>query len=179
VVFDMQGASWPVRQFFKASAKVREIDNDPCTPGVYVFSAEARSRFGEFPDITADDLFASRVVQPHEVVVVDGDPMVVHTPRNLRSLLKVRKRVVRGNQEFAGRLPELDRPTGSRTLVDLLRSTRSPSAALSTAVYIAVVIAARLWVKFERQPTRWERDDSSRGAPQSPAGSTSTATAGA
>lgn len=166
--FDLEGCSWIVRRFWVARGRLPGIMGDLCGGGAYGFSAQARSRFDEFPDVIADDLFASRIVSPQEIVIVPTDPLVVSQPRNLRSLLKVLRRSKRGNREFARLFPQLARDTALDSAGDLVRSHAAPSRWLDAAIYAAVMLAARAWPLFGNGSRHWERDDSSRlpSAPQ-------------
>jgi hypothetical protein len=155
-------STWPVRRYYAARTALPSVMSDLCAAGTYAFSAAARARFDQFPDIIGDDLFAARVVAPHEIVVVDGSPVVVHVPRNTSSLLRVLKRVYKGNREFARERPDLARETTAGTSKDLLRLLVKPRHTVNALVYGALVVIARVRVRFDRDATRWERDDSSR-----------------
>jgi glycosyltransferase involved in cell wall biosynthesis len=162
VRYETAQSSWPVRAYYGARTELPGVMSDLCAAGSYAFSAAARARFDEFPDVTADDLFAARVVTPEEIVVVDTEPVVVHAPRSTRPLLRILKRVYRGNRELAEKMPDLARDTTASTSRDLLRLLRQPRHTVDAAVYGWFVVTARLLLRFERGPARWERDDSSR-----------------
>ena len=135
---------------------------DLCGGGAYGFSSEVRSRFGEFPDVIADDLFASRVVSQQDIVIVATDPLIVAQPRNLHSLLKVLRRSKRGNREFARQFPELARETASHSAVELIRAHLAPWRWLDAIVYITVMCIARVTSQAGSPGHHWERDESSR-----------------
>jgi glycosyltransferase involved in cell wall biosynthesis len=162
VRYETSKSSWPVRRYYAARRELPGVMADLCAAGSYAFSAGARARFDEFPDLTADDLFAARVVAPHEIVVVDTEPVVVHTPRSARPLLRILKRVYRGNKELATKLPDLARDTTSSTSRELLRLVVRPRHTIDALVYGWFVVTARVMLRVERGDTRWERDDSSR-----------------
>jgi glycosyltransferase involved in cell wall biosynthesis len=65
--------------------------------GAVMLSEAARSRFGEFPDVVADDLFLDSIVGPDERVEVAGVVSRVATPYTTRDLLRRLERVRRGN----------------------------------------------------------------------------------
>jgi glycosyltransferase involved in cell wall biosynthesis len=163
VRYDTSQSSWAVRRYYEARRALPGVMSDLCAAGSYAFSSEARARFDEFPELTADDLFAARVVAPHEIVVVDTEPVVVHTPRRARPLLRILKRVYRGNRELAEKMPDLARDTTASTSRDLFRLLAQPRHTIDAMVYGWFVVTARLLLRFERGSTRWERDDSSRG----------------
>ncbi|HEX7096130.1 MAG TPA: glycosyltransferase family 2 protein [Acidimicrobiales bacterium] len=160
--YDTSRSTWLVRRYYAARAALPGVMSELCSAGVYGFSETARARFDEFADITADDLFAARIVAPDEVVVVDSPPVIVHTPRDSRSLIRILKRVYRGNEQLAAARPDLARSTTAGTLRDLLALARRPHHTLDAIVYALFVIAARVLGRVDRAPVRWERDDSSR-----------------
>lgn len=162
--YDVSACTWLVRRYYAARNRLESLESELCGAGIYAFSAEARSRFDEFPRITNDDLFAARVVRPGEVVVVPTAPVVIHPARTARSTLKVLKRVVRGNREFAETHPELATDSVSTTGKGVLRLLLRPSSAFDALVYAGFAVVSRVMVRFDRAPAAWERDDTSRVA---------------
>jgi glycosyltransferase involved in cell wall biosynthesis len=162
VRYETSRSTWPVRRYYAARIALPGVMADLCAAGSYAFSGAARQRFDEFPDLIGDDLFAARMVAPHEIVVVDTEPVVVHAPRGTRPLLRILKRVYRGNQELARKRPDLARDTTSGTTRDLLRLIVRPRHTVEALVYAWFVVTARAMVRLERDAARWERDDSSR-----------------
>lgn len=160
--YDTSRSSWIVRRYYAARSELPGVMSELCSAGIYGFSAAARERFDTFPDLTADDLFAARIVAPHEVEVVDAEPVVVHAPRTLRALLRILKRVYRGNTELAAVRPDLARTTTAHTGRDLLRLATRRGHTIDALVYAGLVLAARVMVRLDRAPVRWERDETSR-----------------
>lgn len=160
--FDTSASGWLVRRYYAAKLRVPSVMAELCGGGAYGLSATARSRFEEYPEITADDLFIARIVQPAEVSIVPTDPLVVRVPTTARALLKILRRSVRGNQEFARALPELAKDTSGDTGGALKQQLRDPRTALDALIYAGFAVAARLAVKYGRTPVRWERDDTTR-----------------
>ena len=160
--FDTTASSWLVRRYCAAKVRIPSVMAELCGGGAYGLSATARSRFAEFPEITADDLFIARIVQPAEITIVPTDPLIVRMPASAGSLLKILRRSVRGNQEFAAAMPELAKDTSGDTGSSLKRQLKDPRTALDAAVYAGFAVAARLAVKYSRRPVTWERDTSTR-----------------
>jgi hypothetical protein len=169
--YDTQGASAPVRAYYRARMRAPSVLSSLWGAGVYGLGADGRARFGEFPDVTAEDLFVDSLFDRSEIVIVDTDPVVVTTPRRSRDLLNVLRRAYRGTRErpavpdVPARSPvdqggDVVRP--SRVLREVAGSARSVSSALDAVVYIGFAIAARVLVRLRPAP-RWERDESSRG----------------
>jgi hypothetical protein len=136
--------------------------------GVYGLSAAGRARIGEYPDVVAEDLYVDRHFAGAEIEIVGDEPVVVTTPADLRSLLKVMRRAYRGaDLPDPADTPTVTAPEGSRpgtgsTARDVAALARTgPAGVLDAVTYAAVTVAARVYVRLGRS-TRWERDDSSR-----------------
>ncbi len=151
-----------VRHYWAARQRIPSLSAELCGAGVYGLSAVARSRFDEFPHVTGDDLFAARIVSADEVTIIDTDPVVVRIPRTVRNQLNVLRRVTRGNRQFAAAFPALAINTTAATRSGLISSCHTVREYFDFAVYASFAVAARLLVRLERKPVRWERDDSTR-----------------
>lgn len=189
--FDLRGSSWPVRAFYRAYAELPYVRSGLVGLGVYGMSEAGRSRFGQFPDVTSDDLFVQRLFAEHERGTSDGE-FVVAAPRNLRNLLKVRTRTASGNAELSrtehdergaggrpvtvdasqdvtaaaggsatGNAPTFERSTSGTTSALAKLALSRPRLLPSAAVYTAVTIASRISAR-RRQTTAWQRDTSTR-----------------
>lgn len=164
IVFDVDGATWPVRAFYEVFTRTPYATESLTGLGVYGLSRSARERFDRFPELTADDLFVQRLFRPEERVVADGR-FRVSVPRDLTNLVRVRTRVAKGNSELARhREDENDdrfESTSSSTLKrigDMVRS--NPRLVPSAGVYVGVSVVSRIRARFTR--ARWERDRSTR-----------------
>lgn len=162
ITFDTSHSSRLVRRYYAARERLPGVMSELCTAGAYALSATARSRFDHFPEVIADDLFAARIIRDDEIEIVDGEPVVVHVPRTTRALVAVLKRVYRGNQELADERPDLTTPTTSSTARDLLSLARTRGHLVDAVVYAGFAVGARVAIAVDRDPVRWERDDTSR-----------------
>ena len=160
--YDTTGASRLVQRFYRQRIRLPSVHAELCGAGVYGLSATARARFGEFPDVIADDLFAARVVERSEVTVVPCPPVAVAVPRDVRSLVRTLARANRGNRELFARMPALAPPTTGSTVRQLVGSIAGPGHVLDAAVYAAIVTLARL--RALRPDSGWDRDETSRMA---------------
>jgi glycosyltransferase involved in cell wall biosynthesis len=156
---DLAGRPWYVRLFFRAFQALPYGGHDAVANGMYVLSQEGRSRFGAFPDITADDLYVRNLFQPHERRAVPGTAFTVHPPKTLGGMLAIRERAYRGKQEYLARG---FRSVGGPTFqwAGVLRRVRRDPAAM--AVFIALNVFAQARLRLRRAADVWERDDSSR-----------------
>lgn len=162
VAVDSGAATWPVRAYYRVREQLPSVSRDLCGAGVYGLSPLARARFDTFPDVVADDLFAARVVDPDEVVVVDCPPIMVRPPADARSLTHTLARVYRGNRELARLMPDRAHPTTRTTARELLGLARRPGMWPSLGAYVLLVSVGRL--RAGRDSSEWERDESGRTA---------------
>ncbi|MGF1663652.1 MAG: glycosyltransferase family 2 protein, partial [Kineosporiaceae bacterium] len=131
--------------------------------GAVMLSEAARSRFGEFPDVVADDLFLDSVVGPDERVEVAGVVSRVEVPHTTRDLLRRLERVRRGNAALraaGGGVRPADRWSWLRDVV-LPRPWLLPAGAAYATVTLVAAHRARRPVAG---PAAWGRDASTRAA---------------
>jgi glycosyltransferase involved in cell wall biosynthesis len=157
------GATAVVRSYYRARARMTSVQGSLWGAGVYALSAEGRARFGAFPDVVADDLFVDRLFRRHEIDIVDVEPVVVYTPRDLPNLLNVLRRAQRGKGALTGWESSWDAGPGTGgTAGDLLRTGfAGPGAFVDATVYAALAAIARAGTRLPATP-RWERDVSTR-----------------
>lgn len=139
--------------------------------GFYAIDKELRSRFREFPGLTADDKFMRNLARPHERRVVDGCHATVTMPQTLGDLLKVKTRWTYGNLELSAARPDLDgndqnRHEGAMGYL-LARPWLWVHVPLFVFVYVYAQMAARK--RFATKQAIWERDESTRPFPPTPA----------
>ncbi|MGO1581669.1 MAG: WecB/TagA/CpsF family glycosyltransferase [Actinomycetaceae bacterium] len=167
VRYDVGRASRPVRAYFRARRRLPSTGLSLWGAGVFGLSEEGRARFGEFPDVTADDYFVDWLFSGAEKSIVPGSSVPVRTPRDTRSLMKVLRRQHRGpaEQRTAGE------PSSARgTARELAASVRGPHSLVDAVTYAGLAAGARLRLRPGRERPRWERDDSTRVAPSSGTG---------
>lgn len=171
VRYEMRGASAPVRRYYRARSRVPAVLGSLWGAGVYGLSAIGRSRFRDFPDVVADDLWVNRLFSDEEVEIVDSVPVVVQVPRRSRDLVRVLVRTYRGKREKTTAPDHRDRApeTATSTLRDLGRvCLAGPAAAFDAATYATFAAGARLVLALPHlsggrtAAHRWERDESSR-----------------
>ncbi len=156
---DLVGRPWYVRLFFRAFQALPYGGHDPVANGMYVLSEKGRSRFGQFPDITAEDLFVRNLFERHERRVVPGTAFTVHPPRTLGGLLAIRERAYRGKREYLVRgFCSAAEPTFQWAAI-FAALRRDPAA---TLVFYGVNVLAQARLRLRRTTDHWERDDSSR-----------------
>ena len=157
--FALDDRIWPIRAFYNIWQKMPYLNDDMVGSGVYALSEDGRRRFDRFPEITADDQYVMQLFTRHERLAVRDATFVVHPPRTLRGLLRMRARAYRGNDELTQRGLAGTGPTGGAAAA-ILRLGRRPSLWPALAVYVAVNVGGKLSAR--RYQGGWERDDSAR-----------------
>lgn len=164
--YETAGACWLVKRYYAARMRLPEHRSHLWGAGAYAVSEAGHERFGAFPLVAADDLFVDASFDPAEKRVVDTEPVVVRTPTDTSSLLKVMRRS-RGGVEQLSQAAIMDATTArrtattNRTLTQLVRSVRSPGSLVDAAVYAGLTAVARTQSR-RRGLVTWERDESSR-----------------
>ncbi len=156
VRYDASRSTFLVRRYYAARASMPAVLGSLWGAGVYALAPAGRTRFTEFPDVVADDLWVDQLFRPAEISIVDCPPVTVTAPVRARDLLRVLRRGYRGNASLPAR------PTAGGTVADLARLARSgPRGCADALVYAGFAVAARL-ARRVRAGDGWERDDSAR-----------------
>ncbi|MFC7788622.1 glycosyltransferase [Microbacterium sp. MAHUQ-60] len=160
--FDIAGRPWAVRAYYRINERLPVFRNGLFGRGLIVLSEAGRARFGEFPDMIADDLFLDAQFSAEEKLEVRGVEIFVEAPRTTVDLVNRLVRVRRGNaqlrraQATRGGVRRSDRWSWLRDVV--LRDLRlAPSA----VAYVAITLIAGF--RARRDPNgAWGRDASTR-----------------
>lgn len=120
--------------------------------GLFAVNSAGRARWGEFPQVIADDTFVRLQFAPKERIAVPA-PYDWPIAEGFGRLVRVRRRQDAGVREIAARFPALMRnedkaPTGAGGLMRL-----ALAAPVAFAVYASVAIAVRL----SPAPGDWSR----------------------
>lgn len=124
--------------------------------GLFGLSADTAARLFPLPTVTADDEYLRRGVGTDEIVFVPSCSFVARAPDDLGTLLKVRKRSLRGTRA----LTQGGGHGGARGMVRT--ALRRPARWADMAVFVGVQTVVRLQLAFEKNAPRWERDLTSR-----------------
>jgi glycosyltransferase involved in cell wall biosynthesis len=130
--------------------------------GLFALSAAGAARVFPLPDVTADDEYVRRSFTPGEIAFVPACRFVARSPRTMASLLRVRRRSLRGARAVS-RMGMASPERGSARAM-LRRAATSPADTLPIAFFLLVTLWVRLSLIFERDTSaaRWERDLTSR-----------------
>ena len=118
--------------------------------GVYAISAAGRARFGEWPEVIADDQFLLRLFRAEERVSLAGHHTEVEGPVDLRTVVRRGLRVRRGNQQLSrgvGVHQPLPPPSAG-FIVALRVSLTSLRGVASAVVFVAVTLTIRALDRF-------------------------------
>jgi glycosyltransferase involved in cell wall biosynthesis len=127
--------------------------------GLFALSPTGVARVYPLPGITADDEFIRRSFAPAEIARVPACRFVAEAPRSLKPLIRVRKRVLRGNRALGAAAPPGE---GGRAM--LRAALRQPARWPDVALFVLVSLWVRLSLALERgrPPARWDRDETRR-----------------
>jgi len=163
---DTTGASVWVRWQYKVWELTDYRTATMIGSGLYVLSEAGRARFGEFPDVIADDGYVLRLFDEAERVVVDDVAFSIRAPRTLRSFIRRQARILAGNEQLNALFPERAPAAGSRSHASLLRRlVTRPALWIPAAAYLWVRLIARVQARRVRGNWRsqaWNRDATSR-----------------
>ncbi len=169
LVFDLKDSSWPVRWYYDVWSQLPEVRQGLFGRGVVAVSELGYTRIKELPPVLAEDLAASLAFSPAEREIVAGARVIVHPPRTLAHLLRVRVRAAVGVAQVER--TEGAPPSTARTRPhDLLAIVRDrPGMAARVALFLVITMLARL--RASRAVRRgdystWLRDESSRRQPK-------------
>jgi N-acetylglucosaminyl-diphospho-decaprenol L-rhamnosyltransferase len=157
---DTTGASWAVRSYHRIWSRLDSVQRSLAGRGCFGVDEVGRSRWDEFPDVTADDQFVNQRFSPAERHVVDTVRSTVRIPLDVRSLVARKRRSHRGNRELAGATGRA--VTSSTSWLDVVRA--DPRRLADVPVYVAVTAAVRFGAVLDerRGAAGWGADRSSR-----------------
>ena len=164
---DLGGSSLAVRAYYAVWMRLPYVREGMIGVGVYALSEEGRRRFGEFPEVIADDGYVRMLFTPSERIRVDDAPVRVYAPGGLADLARIKTRSRLGRYQLRQRFPDLvggERATKSyRNAVGriIVRPWLWPAA----TIYAAVLVETRRRARTQLTSIDsyvWERDQSSR-----------------
>jgi hypothetical protein len=164
---DLAGSSRAVRAYYRVWSLLPYVHEGMIGVGVYALSEGGRRRFGEFPDVIADDGYVRMLFGSGERIRVDDAAVRVYAPKRLSDLVRIKTRSSLGRYQLGRRFPDL--AARERTTKSYRNAVRTiairPWLWPAGLVYAAVVVQSRR--RARRQLTSvdsyvWERDWSSR-----------------
>jgi hypothetical protein len=157
-----------VRAYFSINERLPAFTDGLFGRGMITLSAEGRARFGEFPEMVADDLFLDSLFLPGEKVTVPAVEVTVEAPFTRDDLMRRLIRVRRGNSEMreAARSGDVDvsvRRSDKRAWLHIV--VREPRLLLAAIPYVVITMAAARRARRTASSSDWGRDESTRTRP--------------
>jgi glycosyltransferase involved in cell wall biosynthesis len=164
--YDVSGAGRIVASHYRVWTALQEDSAAIAGTGAMMISEAGRARFGEWPDVIADDYFLDGLFQPEEKRRLRDVQVQVALPRTFRGCVSRRARVHQGNRDVvvAGlRSPRLAADKAPLRLVSLIRER--PALIVHVPAHLAVAVATRLlsaWRRWRGSESSFFRDVSTR-----------------
>lgn len=165
LALDLVGASWLVRGYYDVWRRFPYASGSVLGSGVVGLTKVGRERFDLFPNFINDDEFVRRLFDVDERVATSDGFFVVTTPRNARSLVRIKTRSELGTLQLDVALGPQRKSVGmhgSSIFRGLLRDPRHWS---SVAIFVSIrsVVGLRAHLKMRRgEFAGWARDETAR-----------------
>jgi glycosyltransferase involved in cell wall biosynthesis len=165
LVVDTSTASWAVRQHYRVWELSDYRQSGHIGSGVYALSREGRERFGDWPDVIADDRFVQQLFTLDERATLSTHAFTVRSAADMRSHLRRSVRIARGNRELPSTLQNAPAPDAASRGNLVARVAARPSLWVPFAVYcvswtLPTVLARRGSARQTSQS--WNRDETTR-----------------
>ena len=164
--FDLTGCSWPVRAFYDIRCRLPSFNEGIGGSGVYALSEIARRRFGDFPNLVADDTYVRVQCKREERETLSSVNSIVFAPHTIKDLVAIEARADFGTFELGRLYPELVANKGESNHKALVTLFKHPLLWPRLFIYWYVRVTARRKAKIRLQTKSfvWERDETSRRA---------------
>lgn len=161
-VLDTLDCSPASRAYFQIFSRLGYTKHHLIGAGIYGLSESGRQRFGQFPDVIADDAYVYGFFRDEERYNPPGATFTIRAPRTLGALYKRQVRMALGNLQLKARGHSVCSPPP--TWLGVLRAR--PSLLFAGILYAAVqgfaLFEAR-WLLLTGSVRAWNRDEASRG----------------
>lgn len=164
-VVDFKGRLPWVQSFYKVWTQLPYFTEGVIGAGFYAFSRRGRERFGEWPDIIADDEYARLMAAPSERGVNRDHTFTITPPTQLRMVAKIQTRARAGLYQLHAKFPELLRNETTNPARTLKVIAGRPDLWLHAPIYLGVMSFAKMMAhrKLRKgQQKVWERDETAR-----------------
>jgi glycosyltransferase involved in cell wall biosynthesis len=164
-VVDYQARSRLVQSFYKVWTQLPYFTEGVIGAGFYAFSKAGRERFGEWPDIIADDEYARLMAAPSERGVNREHTFTITPPTQLRMIAKIQTRARAGMYQLHARFPELLRNETTNPARTLKVIAGRPDLWVHAPLYLGLMTFAKLMAhrKLRKGLQKvWERDETAR-----------------
>jgi glycosyltransferase involved in cell wall biosynthesis len=167
------GAPWTVTWYLDVWHRLPVVRAGLFGRGVVGMSEEGYKRLRDLPEVMGDDLAASLAFRDSEQRVLSNATVVVHPPRSLRNLVRIRERALVSTEQLAQEGTFAQAGAAARTSrADMMHLVRPDPVRFGPKVawfvFVTVLVRRRARRRLKSRDFRtWQRDDSSRrtGAP--------------
>jgi glycosyltransferase involved in cell wall biosynthesis len=158
------GCSIGVKAFYSIKDKLPSAREGIAGSGLYAVSEAGRMRFGNFPAIVSDDLYARLVFTESERTTLPGLHSVVFAAKTVSALLVQRTRSAFGSGQLARLYPELARNNSAHNHKALFGLFKYPYLWFKLAIYIYVTVRSKLRARklLREAGYVWQREQTSR-----------------
>lgn len=157
---DTTGSTAPVRSYYEVWTRMPWVTDSLIGSGLYAVSEQGRRRFGEFPDVRAEDYWVSAQFRSDERRSIMGASFTISAAPNLRVLVQRKARILAYNRLATRLLTDAPGRAVRRGggLLTLVRSDPrlAPDVVLYALVGLTADVIAR-W-KVHRGSLEWVRD---------------------
>jgi len=155
---DTSESSRLVASYHRIWIELPSVQRSLAGRGCFGMTEVGRSRWGEWPDLTADDQFANQRFLDDEKAIHPEVFTLVRPPYTIRGLINRKRRSHRGNTDLEG-VGGLA-VTSSTAWIGVVR--HSPRLILDAPVYVAVTLLVRALSSIDsrRGDSAWRSDDS-------------------
>lgn len=164
----VKGAPWTVTWYLDVWHRLPVVREGLFGRGVVGLSEAGYKRLRDLPEVMGDDLAASLAFTRSEQRVLSDATVVVHPPRSLRNLLRIRERALVSTEQLAREGVFAQASAAARTSrADLMHLVRPDPLRFGPKVAWFVLVTALVRRRARRRLesgdfTTWQRDDSSR-----------------
>jgi glycosyltransferase involved in cell wall biosynthesis len=124
-------------------------------------SREGRLRWGQMPDVIADDMFIKSCISRDRRAIIEDVEAIVCPPRQLWPFVRVRMRMEEGRRQLNSQ--KIRVPIARRQRRALLLAVLRPNSAFGAVVYALAVLTAKTLVKLRfNRKANWHQDRSAR-----------------
>jgi len=164
--FDLTGCSGSVRAFYNIRCRLPSFNEGIGGSGVYALSEIGRRRFGDFPNLIADDTYVRVQFKREERETVSSAKSIVFAPHTIKALVAIEARADFGTFELDRLCPELVANKGESNHKALMGLFKHPMLwpQLFIYSYVRVMAHRRAKIQMRAKTFVWERDKTSRGA---------------
>lgn len=162
---DTKGCHYAVKAYYSIWRQSPYVKILGYGSGVYVLNREARNKFGEWPELIADDGYVRCFFDINDIQVVPESTAQVNAPKTLGNLIRIKTRSKYGALELKQHTPQQGNTGGERRAFNhkwLSRLLLTQPLAAATYICINLITSFHAKKYWASQSFTWLRDESNR-----------------